>query len=210
MSKLGLIANVFVMVLLFPGCSYDSYIYVEMSSIAFLAKHGDYYKQHSDIGEIKYYDRDFPVKGHRIAKGAGTIIGIRHFSRGSIFRTDDEMYEKLTIMVPSKLGNSTYHYNLPSDEIILFYSKGLLAFMGSRNTCMGYGKKGKVTIDHYNDYMFIDIDVEVDIYASALYSRYSCGTIVKSYHGNVKKYDHNSITPWLGKESKDIIDEALP
>lgn len=140
---------------------------------------------------------DLSVYVHRLSKSAGTVIAYRWYSNGNTLITDDELFEKLTIWIPSL--PETYPVTLDFSDtksIKAVYTEGGSAWPS--NACSGYLKSGRLTLSKRNS--SIDVSVEGIIFSAG--SNHSKGYCKNKRELNIQfslhKIDFSELTPWLG------------
>lgn len=88
----------------------------------------------------KLLDREFVVTGHRITENTGVVIAVMKYSSGTLLRTDQAAFQKITIFLPFVVP----HSRITLSEItgaIAYWSSGSSNFIG-QNGCYGYANDG--------------------------------------------------------------------
>lgn len=146
------------------------------------------------------------VHAHRIKKGDGIILGYRKFDGGWMFIMDDERFEKLTIWLPDNQIQKEKVYDLEdSENILALYTEGSSCWF--LNTCSGYLKTGTVKIKRSGKSYRVEVDGILELHGT-LKSHDWCKSKPVKMVFNAGKIEHDSLTPWLGKEGRTPIDET--
>jgi len=149
------------------------------------------------------------LSGHRITSGNGTVIAYRSQSHVLISR-DSLTYEKLTIFLGNQLvGDSGVLEIGGTSSAIAFWSVGDAMF-GSQSDCVGWATTGEVK------YEILSPD-KIDVETWANFRPVSLDRHLKSHcrkfnfrnHAILERKDVLSLTPWDGRSSKNISDEAI-
>ena len=151
---------------------------------------------------------EFAVTGHRITRGAGTVVATRSYRRGIPLLTDQGGFEKLTVFLPGEVASSSRVRIGDRDGVIAFYSKGSSAFPGSSG-CIGYAKAGTLEVDgaSTNGAVHVTMDLDFDLYSPQGWAG-DCGEMRLHTEGAFPRRAVSSLTPWEGGGGAEIHDES--
>ena len=197
---------ILALLILIPGCGVHRAIYVEHAA---LENPSLYKNMNKELQEKKAENgkTNFPVMGHRIVPGEGTVIAYRAWSPGSIFVIDDEHYEKVTIyMSGSLLGNAEINIE-DNPNIIVLYVSGGSAW--PKHGCYGTSTNGFL---RYNPTLFGGMEAEISFRANLTnaFSGDPCEQIMFHKKFKIEKKLLTDLSPWEGRPSSRIIQETYP
>jgi hypothetical protein len=162
----------------------------------------------TSIKELKLFhgNNEFLITQHRIKKGAGGIIAIRHFTSGNWFMSDDESYMKLTLHFPKFLEESETHKTFHEGEFVGFYSAGPSAFPD--NGVYGLVEKGSIEVEKI-DGDFLKVVLNIEFRVADLITADKRNELVNLNNSYMlKNRSIQNITPWEGREGASQYDES--
>lgn len=139
-------------------------------------------------------DDALPVRGHRMAEGAGIVFAYRWYSPGNWSIIDDEDFEKLTVMVPVRRLDDRGVIELDNTtRAIAAYTRGGSAW--PRLACYGRAASGTL---RYRRLPLRRILVDVSLTVEAVSPRQSCDGAVVEKRLILEPRTLESLSPWLG------------
>jgi hypothetical protein len=145
----------------------------------------------------------FAVHAHRLKKGVGTIFGDRFYSNGNVLAIDDEIYEKLTVWVPSDVPMQPLSLELgDGSNAVVVYTRGGSAW--PHHACAGLLQSGQLTVEPVHRVLFgtrwhVHVTGSLRLRNTDLGSQACPTTLDRQFEGAPIEY--GSLTPWLGSMS---------
>src|ERR1043166_9000345 len=127
------------------GCSTTRAFYLRDTSLKEHELHSRHWTSLANGTFPKVVDPKFGVNGHLLTPGRGTVLALRERRCDSIWCLDREGFEALTIWFPGELPEAGGDFNVGTNGLIVFYSKGLINFP-RQVACVTYAKSGLIRL----------------------------------------------------------------
>lgn len=146
-----------------------------------------------------------PVRGHRLIRATGTVIGYRWMARGSLSDPDMAKLRKLTVALPGTLATRGT-VSLPKDGARAVYTDGPRRWPG--RLCYGVARDGEIRYRRTDDGRY-RVRVVMEVEPRSLGTG-DCAprTIRKRF--TAAPITHDQLNPWLGCPGAAPGDELSP
>lgn len=190
------------------SCSRTTRFFADSATLQELAKHRillDTWNANSSLSQAA---GSFVVEGHRIGEGDGLVLAYRRYSQPLLPAVDQETFEKLTVLLPSRRSILSETVPVGSDrDIVAFYARGSSAFPG-RSGCFGYAKSGTVKLSGVSENRVrAEVELVFDLESPSGWPQ-DCGPFVFRRSLLLEHRAVQDLTPWEGTRARSLAEET--
>ena len=158
------------------------------------------------IARLPREDQDFlAVRGHRIAPGAGIILGYRRYSPGNLLVLDDEEFEKVTVWLADSLLAVSGDIDLARPDVVVRYTQGASAW--PRAACYGTASAGRLRLTPSSGER---LEADLSFEANLVRAHSVCGRTSFQRRITLTPRRLDRLSPWDGRAGAHIYDETYP
>lgn len=194
----------------------SAYVILDGASVSEVQKHKQIFRSLASIGDNAFESErmeNFHILGHRVSDGESTVVSFRKSISLSGPSTDQNYFEKLTIMLPKKTFSRSAPGKIELDgrnDILVFWSEGNGSLPFVRG-CYGYADGGQIVYEWGGaTEVFISLYLSINRVDSAA-SLAGCKTFTYRAQWLFRVKSVSDLTPWEGGYSgPDIYLENFP
>ena len=143
---------------------------------------------------------------HHLRRGKGVVFGYRFYSNGSVTAIDDEMYQKVTIWIPSGAPTVATEFNLANrSNALVMSSTGGSAW--PETDCSGYVSSGTLRVEPRGGRFAVSVDGQFEPETRSDVWRH-CNPRPLSLRFDAVRITFGQLTPWLGNAGVSPYDET--